>query len=107
MSHESIATDDFGRRVRAVLEDEYGYPGPAAEVTARDLLHFSAPRHADLDEAVRRWVADRGDLMSVRSGAYDALDLARRGMAYPAALVLIDWHRCDPEAAERTLACRM
>ncbi len=108
MSEKNQGADTPSERAIAqILRGEYDYPPAAAEVTAHDLLHFSAADHADLDEAVRRWVRDRRDTANVGRAPFDARGLMTRGMPYPAALVFIDWHRCDPATAARALAVRM
>lgn len=93
--------------LKKILRTECGYSERSAELTARDLTHFSSPDHADLDEAVARWAADRDDLVDVRCGGRGALDLVTLGMSYPAALVFVDWYRSDPATASRALAERM
>lgn len=96
-------TESFELAIRQILSRECGYSARAAKVTAHDLAHFSSPEHEDLDEAVDRWVRDRADRAVVRSGGYDTRLLAGRGLAYPAALVFLDWYRCDPVTASRAL----
>lgn len=98
---------DIEARIGQILSEELGYSRRAAELTARDLTHFSAPEHADLDEAVARWVTDRGDLSELACGGYCVRDLMAHGMSYPAALVFVDWCRSDPATASRALAERM
>lgn len=95
------------KTVRQILLTEYGYSEHAAGLTAHDLTHFSAPDHADLDEAVSRWAASRSDLADLICGGRLVSDLMACGMSYPAALVFVDWYRCDPATASRALGERM
>lgn len=99
------ATDEL--LIERILREECGYSPRAAEVTARDLTHFVAADHDDLDEAVARWVCDRADQADVAVGGRSVRDLVGLGLSYPAALVFADWYRCDPVTASRALAERM
>ena len=95
------------KAIRHILITECGYSERAAELTAHDLTHFLASDHADLDEAVARWVADRADLAAFSCGGHRVSDLMARGMSYPAALVFVDWYRSEPTVASRAFAERM
>lgn len=93
--------------IACILREEYGYSPRAAELTARDLTNFVAADHDDLEEAVTRWVRDRADQVDIAVGSRSVRDLERLGLSYPAALVFVDWYRCDPSTASRALAERM
>ena len=93
--------------IARILAHEFGYSARAAAQTAHDLTHFVCADHADLDEAVGRWVRDREDQVDVRVGARSVRDLVKQGLSYPGALVFADWYRSDPETAVRALAERM
>lgn len=93
--------------IARILENELGYSGKAAKDTARDLLNFTSVEHRDLDEALARWLVDRGNQAEVCEGAFRASDLTRSGLTYPAALIFIDWARSDPAEAAKALSARM
>lgn len=93
--------------IEGVLIREYGYAPRSAELTAYDLTHFSASIHDDLDEAVSRWARNRLDKVDIHAGVHSARSLMAHGLAYPAALVFLDWYRTDPTTASLALDAGM
>jgi hypothetical protein len=88
------------REILNVLKNELGYSPPVAQITCRDLMAFV---DADLKCALNTWLSTRHET-PVHEGSISTTQLIREyHMHYPAALIFIDWLRCDDSAALNSL----
>ena len=88
----------------AILSDRLGYQQRAADETAGDLLSM---RDRDLRRALADWVEDQGVRREVGARGVTASALVASGLTYPAALIMVDWIRSDPDRALEALMRRM
>lgn len=87
-------------KIQKLLMESCHYSLAEAKETAKNICSFS---QEDLRNAVRQWVID-GSFTEVKEKNYTVSGLMKHyGMAYPAALVFIDWYRDEPEVAEAVL----
>lgn len=79
---------------------ERGYPERIAATTAVNLSKLTGR----LAEALKDWV-DKNNNPEVESNGYSTTSLMERfkGMAYPAALLTIDWLERDPVTAKQAI----
>ncbi|RCX07127.1 hypothetical protein DFR58_1591 [Anaerobacterium chartisolvens] len=82
-------------RIKKILAEELGYTPYEAEVTADGLMRLDMRLKAAFD----RWLCDRTetDVGVVGLNAFKLME--KRGLAYPAALISLDWAIREPEQA--------
>ena len=89
----------MNKRIADLLQQEYGYSEQAAMQTAANLLSM---QDDDLRQALMKWLALRS-VTNITEGDVSTQRLCERGYTYPAALIMIDMLRTNPEAARYIL----
>ena len=89
----------MNKRIADLLQKEYGYSEQAATQAATDLLGI---QDDELRQALMKWLAYRS-VTNVSEGDINTQMLCERGYTYPAALIMIDMLRTNPEDARYIL----
>lgn len=77
-----------------------GYDKKSAQLVAVELIDLSQP----LDAYLAKWMQDESDTQDYSLHGYSIKELMEeRNMAYPAALLTIDWLIKEPDAAIASL----
>lgn len=77
-----------------------GYDEKSAQLVAVELMDLSQP----LDAYLVKWMQDESDMQDYSLYGYSIKELMEeRNMAYPAALLTIDWLIKEPDAAIASL----
>lgn len=89
----------MNKRIADLLQKEYGYSEQAATQAATNLLNI---QDDELHQAFMKWLALRS-VTNVFEGDVSTQMLCERGYTYPAALIMIDMLRTNPEDARYIL----
>ena len=89
----------MNKRIADLLRNEYGYSEQAATQAATNLLSI---QDDELRQALMKWLALRS-VTNISEGDVNTQILCERGYTYPAALIMIDMLRTNPEDARYIL----
>ena len=89
----------MNKRIANLLQNEYGYSQQAAAQAAANLLSI---QDDELRQALMKWLALR-IATNISEGDINTQMLCERGYTYPAALIMMDMLRTNPEDARYIL----